>query len=379
MTTDFSLTDRIRAEARRLGFFKTGVARAGPLPRRQSFDAWLEQGMQGQMEYVARQADKRRNPDLVLEDVRSILILAMNYFSAADIQAESRQGLISRYALGDDYHRLMTDRLRELLAFIQREEPQAGGIYYADTGPVMEKAWGAQTALGWMGKHTNLISREQGSWFFLGVILLDCELEYDAPERDHCGTCSRCISACPTGAIIAPYVVDARLCISYLTIELKGAIPRRLRPLIGNRIFGCDDCQEVCPWNRFAITTAEPALRPRAGNLAPDLARWAVISPEEFNACFRNSPIRRAKREGFVRNVVVALGNSHRPKAIPALTGALGDSSALVRGHAAWALGEIAADEARAALLTAGKVETDPRVLEEIECAIRHHDDWHPG
>ncbi len=374
LTTDLSLTHRIRAEARRLGFFKTGVAAAGPLPWQQPFDSWLAQGMQGEMGYVARQADKRRNPSLILDDIRSILILAMNYFSSADFQDEPRQGRISRYAWGDDYHRLMTDRLRELLAFIQRGEPKARGLYYADTGPIMEKSWGAQTALGWMGKHSNLISREQGSWFFLGVILLSCELEYDAAENDYCGSCTSCISACPSGAIVAPYVVDARLCISYLTIELKGAIPRHLRPLIGNRIFGCDDCQEVCPWNRFAVATAEQAFWPREGNLAPDLTQWAAITTEEFNARFRNSPVRRAKRDGFVRNVVVALGNSHQPEVIPALTKALGDSSALVRGHAPWALGEIHAHEARAALVSAGKVETDPWVLEEIKCAIRHWD-----
>ncbi len=374
LTTDLSLTDRIRAQARCLGFFKTGVVAAGPLPWQESFDSWLAHGMHGEMEYLVRQSGKRRNPSLILEDVRSILILAMHYLSPGEFKDKPGSARISRYAWGDDYHGLMTARLRELLAFIQRAEPGARGICYADSGPVMEKSWAARTTLGWMGKHTNLISREQGSWFFLGAMLLNCELEYDAPEKDYCGSCTRCISACPTGAIIRPYTVDARLCVSYLTIELKGAIPRRLRPLIGNRIFGCDDCQEVCPWNRFAIPSGEQAFQPHAGNLSPDLTALAAITAEEFNARFSNSPIRRSKRNGFVRNVVVALGNSHRSEVVPALIRALGDSSALVRSHAAWALGEIPAQDARAALLSAREVETDLQVLEEIECAINRWD-----
>ena len=370
MADQLSQTDRIRAEALRLGFFKVGVVAAAPLPWRQHFDSWLAQGMQGQMAYLERQAAKRRDPALVLDDVRSILILAMNYHKDVPFSDDPLRGRISRYAWGEDYHRLMSDRLHALLDFIRCDEPQVRGLYYADTGPVMEKVWGAQSALGWMGKHTNLITREQGSWFFVGAMLLNLELEYDEREGDYCGSCCRCIRACPTGAIVAPYVVDARLCISYLTIELKGAIPRHLRPLIGNRIFGCDDCQEVCPWNRFAISTAEQAFWPRESCYTPGLAELACMTTEEFNARFKNSPVRRAKRDGFVRNVAVALGNSRSPEAVPALVRALHDASALVRGHAAWALGRIGSAEAGEALEAARRVESDPEAAEEIELAL---------
>ncbi len=367
---DASLTESIRDEARRLGFFKMGVAAAGHLPWRQHFDTWLAHGMQGQMSYMERQAEKRRDPALVLENVRSILILAMNYHSLSEVPDAPLAGEISQYARGEDYHRLMKCRLGALMEFTFRRSPDAHGIYYADTGPVMEKVWGAHSALGWMGKHSNLITREQGSWFFVGVILLDLVLEYDVREKDHCGTCSRCIQACPTGAIVAPYVVNAQRCISYLTIELKGPIPRTLRPMIGNRIFGCDECQDVCPWNRFAVPSTEEAFRPRAFTLAPDLPSLATISAEEFDARFKDSAIGRAGRVGFVRNVVVALGNSHSSEAVPALVRALGDKSALIRTHAAWALGEIGTADAKSALEHVRCTEQDSEVLAEIDFAL---------
>jgi epoxyqueuosine reductase len=327
LTNDLSLTESIRAEARRLGFFKLGVAAAGPLPWKNHFDAWLARGMQGEMGYLARQAGKRRNPAMVLDGVRSIVVLAMNYYPGGTGPPGPLRGRISRYAQGEDYHRLIAERLRSLLDFIVRERPGTRGICYADTGPVMEKVWGAHSALGWMGKHTNLISREQGSWFFIGVLLLDTDLAYDAAERDHCGTCTRCIQACPTRAIVAPHMVDARLCISYLTIEWQGAIERHVRPLMGNRIFGCDDCQEVCPWNRFAIPAAEPAFRPRGDRLEPELVSLAALTEAEFKTRFKNGALQRVGRDGFVRNVVIALGNSGSPEAVPALTRALGDGS----------------------------------------------------
>jgi epoxyqueuosine reductase len=367
-----SLTARIRAEARRLGFFKMGVALSGPTPWEQHFSDWLNQGMQGEMAYLERQSGKRRDPALVLEHARSILILGMNYGPDPTPSPHPLQGRISRYARGADYHRLVAGRLELLLAFILRERPQVRGRCYTDTGPVMEKVWGAHSAFGWMGKHGNLITRELGSWFFVGVILLDIDLDCDVREKDFCGTCRRCLDACPTGAIVAPQVVDARLCISYLTIELRGAIPRALRPLLGNRIFGCDDCQEACPWNRFAVTGAEPAFMPAGDVLAPELGRLATMSTAEFEARFEHSPVRRARRDGLVRNAVVALGNSRRPEAIPALMRAVSDPSPLVRSHAAWALGRIEAVEARAALAAAHGRETDASVLEEIEWALHN-------
>jgi epoxyqueuosine reductase len=367
------LTARIREEARRLGFFKTGVAPAGPLPGKEYFDGWLRAGMQGEMSYLEVQAAKRKEPGLVLENARSLIVLALNYHRGGEFTDEPLKGRISRYAWGKDYHLLVKDRLGRLLDFIVRMAPGTRGLSYVDTGPVMEKTWGARTSLGWLGKHTNLITRDQGSWFFIGVILLDLELEYDSPEADHCGTCIRCIEACPTKAIVAPYVVDARLCISYLTIELRGSIPRALRPLVGNRIFGCDDCQEACPWNRFAVHTAETEFNPRTDNLMPELASLIRLTEREFNDRFRDSPIRRAKRNGFVRNVAVALGNSLRPEAVPALAAALGDSSPLVRAHAAWALGRIRTADSRRLLKAALGGETDAEVLVEISLALSRH------
>jgi epoxyqueuosine reductase len=365
-----AISSRIREEALHLGFFRVGIASAGPLPFYEHFRNWLREGMHGEMRYMERQAQKRQNPGLVLGGVRSILVLALNYCTGNVFTDAHLKGKISRYALGDDYHAAIKSRLERMLDFIRNQEPSAHGLCYADTGPVMEKIWGSQTALGWMGKHTNLITRDQGSWFFLGVILLDIELECDPKEKDFCGSCTRCIRACPTRAIVAPYVVDARLCISYLTIELRGAIPRRLRPLLGNRIFGCDDCQEVCPWNRFAIATPEKGFSPREGNLMPDLRTLVRLTPEEFGDRFKGSPILRATRDGFVRNVVVALGNSSKSEAVPALEEALQDASPLVRAHAAWALGRIASPSARRILRSIRAKETDASVLEEIIGAL---------
>jgi epoxyqueuosine reductase len=371
LTNGPSLTSAIRQEAHRLGFFKAGIARARPLPASQQFDSWLQKAMHGEMSYLERQVGKRKDPGLVLEGIRSLIVLAMNYHTGSPLTRDPLKGTISRYAWGDDYHSVVKGRLRKLYQYIRQKAPEATGLIYVDTGPVMEKAWGAESSLGWLGRHSNLITREQGSWFFIGVILLNLELEYGTKEGDYCGTCTRCITACPTGAIVEPYVVDARFCVSYLTIELRGPIPRALRPLIGNRIFGCDDCQEVCPWNRFAVISREKGFFPRAENLMPDLIPLSAITQEEFGTRFQASAIRRAKRDGFVRNVVVALGNSRSHEAIQALTHALGDHSALVRAHAAWALGRIRHGQARKALEAACAGETVPEVLAEIELALR--------
>ena len=334
-------SSRIREEARRLGFFKTGITSARLLPEPERFEKWLRGGMVGEMSYLERQLPKRMDPRLVLAGARSMVVLAMNYHTGQELTNQPLKGRISRYAWGDDYHILIKNRLEQLLGFIKKQEPSAQGLFYADTGPLMEKIWGAETILGWMGKHTNLITRECGSWFFIGIILLNIDLEFDAPEKDYCGNCSRCMQACPTGAIVAPHVLDARLCISYLTIELRGPIPHRLRALMGNRIYGCDDCQEVCPWNRFAIKTSERAFSPREENLMPDLLSLVRMTPGEFKRRFENSPILRATRDGFIRNVVVALGNSGKSEAIPALKNALQDSSPVVRNHARWAIEQI--------------------------------------
>jgi epoxyqueuosine reductase len=242
-----------------------------------------------------------------------------------------------------------------------------------DTGPVLEREMAALAGVGWFGKNTNLINTRRGSFFFVGVLLLNIALDYDEPSwTSHCGKCTACLDACPTQAFPAPYVLDARRCLSYLTIELKGAIPRELRPQMGNWIFGCDVCQDVCPWNRkHAKPANEPSFSPREGFESPNLIEWLRMTPEEFRARFKGSPIQRAKRRGLLRNVAVALGNAKDPSAVPALMDALHDAEPLVRAHAAWALGQIGTAEARRALEEAMTTETDREVREEIEEALR--------
>jgi epoxyqueuosine reductase len=370
MSSVSALSNCIREEASKQGFFKTGISFVRPLPDDGHFTDWLKCGLHGEMRYLERQAIKRMDPALVLSNARSMLVFALNYYCGYEFNNAPLKGKISRYAWGDDYHSIVKTRLEKLLEFIRSREPLARGLCYVDTGPVMEKIWGAQSSLGWMGKHTNLITRDCGSWFFIGIILLDIELEYDSKEKDFCGSCSRCLQSCPTGAIVHPYVLDARRCISYLTIEFRGAIPRHLRPLIGNRIYGCDDCQEVCPWNRFAVRTPEKAFYPREGNWAPDLIPLVRISAPEFKNRFENSPILRVTRDGFVRNVVVALGNSGKEEAVPAIEEALRDASPLVRSHAAWALGRIGTAHSVRILASIVKNETDASVREEITAAL---------
>jgi len=285
---------------------------------------------------------RRRDPALILPGVRSVVCVALCHEPRRDSDLDRRLGRVARYAAGEDYHRVMRDKLAGLELEIEARLPGARALWYSDTGAILERGWAERAGLGWIGKHSGLLSTEIGSWFLLAEILVDRELEPDAPlPREHCGTCTRCLDACPTRAIVAPYQVDARRCISYLTIEHRGAIPRELRASIGDWVFGCDVCQEVCPWNRFAPPASEARLHARQLE-GWTLERFLEIDAAGFRVLFAGSPIRRARRAGFVRNVCVALGNLGRPAAVPALARALaGDPDALVRAHAAWALGEI--------------------------------------
>lgn len=368
-----SLTFRIKEHAHAIGFDLVGVAPAESVPHGHAYTDWLAQGFAGEMAYLTRHVEKRQSVEAVLPGVRSVIVVAMNYHaSETDAPPDGGPaGIIARYARGTDYHDVMTRKLEALLACIRTEAgvPVQGKVY-VDTGPVLERDLASLAGLGWFGKHTNLIHKRLGSWFLLGEILVDLVLDYDQPVTDHCGTCTRCLEACPTQAILQPYVLDARRCISYLTIELKGGIPEEFRPLMGNRIFGCDDCQDVCPWNRRAPVTNEPELLPRDGTAHPALLDLLLLSSEQFRLRFKGSPIKRAKRRGLLRNVAVALGNSGDRRAIPALIDALNDPEPLVRGHAAWALGRLGGEQARMALERALETEADPDVRTELEHAL---------
>lgn len=344
-----TFTQRIKARALELGFDLAGVAEAGPSQQHDAYLEWLRAGFHGTMSYLARPdaVARRRDPRAILPGARSVVVVAMSYYvpnrEPAANDARPR-GRIARYARNDDYHDVMTRRLEALVGFMRAEAGQeVQARVYVDTGPVLERELASRAGLGWIGKHTNLIHPRWGSWLLLGEIITDLALEPDPPfEQDHCGTCTRCLVACPTGALVAPRVLDARRCISYLTIELKEPIPPDLRPLMGEWIFGCDVCQEVCPWNqKFARLTTELAFRPRDDLAALDLMALLSLDEEGFRRRFQGSPIRRAKRRGLLRNVAVALGNLGDQVAIPALARALDDSEPLVREHAAWALGQI--------------------------------------
>ncbi len=367
-----TITLQIKAKARELGFDLVGITRAEPLLHAGRYRAWVGQGFAGEMGYMTRDVEKRADPSRVLPEAQSIIVLGINYYTAPEVPKDSHtRGWISRYAWGEDYHRIVEEKLDALVAFMRRVVgPEIRARWYVDTGPILERELAWRAGLGWPGKNTNLINRHVGSWLFLSAILLDRVLAYDEPATAHCGTCTRCLVACPTGAFVAPGVLDARRCISYLTIELRGAIPRELRPLMGTHIFGCDICQAVCPWNRRAPVSSESAFQPRAGFAAPELIPLLSLSEEEFREQFRGSPIRRAKRRGFLRNVAVALGNLQDPRAIPPLARALCDPEPLIRGHAAWALGHIGGLSARRYLHAALATECEAGVRQEILWAL---------
>lgn len=374
--TIIQLTQDLKVEGRRLGFDLLGIAPAVPPPHVEALDDWLSAGHAGEMAYLARNAARRADPREAVPGACSIVVCGVHYRAAEPdpgLWSDPSRGQISRYAWGDDYHDLLLPKLRALQSWLEARVGRAEiGRSYVDTGPVLERPLGAMAGLGFQGKNTLLIHPRQGSWFFLGEILVDAELSYDAPQPiGGCGGCTRCLSACPTQAFVGPHVLDARRCISYLTIELKGPIPRELRPLMGNHIYGCDVCQEVCPWNqRWGQFTREPAFAPRPGVVAPELLDLIGMTDEEFRARFKGSPIKRTKRRGLLRNVAIALGNWGDPQAIPGLVGALNDHEPLVRGHAAWALGRIGGGAAIKALIERRAIEDDSWVGEEIDLAL---------
>ena len=326
--------------------------------------------MDGLAWFTAQRVRRGTDPETLLPGARSIISLGWNYYPAEDPPTSAGQGLIARYARGRDYHRVMKRRMRRIvLDLTERLGDQFAARWHVDDGPMLDRAAAARAGLGWFGKNGNILSPSYGSWLLLGQIITDLPLAADPPLAKTCGQCARCIPACPTDAIVAPYVVDNRRCISYLTIEHKGAIPTELRASTGNLVFGCDICQEVCPVNRKAKSTRDPNFG-RADLSAVDLIELLEMTDEQFRQRFAATPVMRAKRVGMQRNACVALGNSGDPSAVPALVRALQSSPPLVRRHAAWALGQIGVAAARASLGAALKAESDPEVLSEIRQAL---------
>lgn len=304
-----SLTQEIKTKALELGFCKIGIARAEHLQKEGTLLAqWLARGYHGTMEWMVRNFEKRIHPENILPGAKSVIAVAMNYFTDVRHSDDERIGKVSRYAWGDDYHDVLEEKLNILLDCIRSRERGAEGKVYVDTGPVLDKVWAQRAGIGWEGKHTNVITKDYGSWVFLGEILINLELEYDPPATDHCGSCIQCIEACPTGAIVEPYVLDSNLCISYLTIEHRGEIAEELGEKFDRWIYGCDICQDVCPWNKkFATPTEIQEFYPKRDNIAPVLEEWAAMSGDEFSKKFRKSAMKRTKLAGVVRNAKMVL------------------------------------------------------------------------
>ncbi len=375
--TPRELRDAIAAKALELGFDAVAFAPAQLSPearqqRRERMEAFLERGFQGDMGWLADRAEQRIDPSTLWPEARTVVSVALNYGPSADprdVLRQAEHGAISVYAQGRDYHDVMKSRLKQLGRFIWDTYHQSLKVF-VDTAPLMEKPVAQQAGHGWQGKHTNLVSRRFGSWLFLGELLLSIELPPDAPETDHCGQCRACLDSCPTDAFPAPYQLDARRCISYLTIEHPGPIDREFRTALGNRIYGCDDCLAACPWNKFARQSREAAFAPRAELQAPLLAELATLDDATFRTRFSGTAVKRIGRDRFLRNVAYALGNSAAPvTALPAVERLLADASPVVRGAAVWALSQLAPEEAAR---RGGSVDDpDPHVRTEWLAALR--------
>lgn len=338
------LAQRIRSWGQELGFQQLGFSDIDLRKHEVHLNDWLSKGFHGEMDYMQRHGTRRSRPQELHPGTIRVISARMDYLpeSAADIEVllkEPSKGVVSRYALGRDYHKMMRKRLQKLARQIEKQAGPFGYRVFVDSAPVLEKALAEKSGLGWIGKHSNLINKKAGSWFFLGEIFTDLPLPTETPADNHCGACTKCIDICPTQAIVAPYTVDARRCISYLTIELHGSIPEEFRPLMGNRIYGCDDCQLVCPWNRFARHTQEIDFAPRHGLDAPALIELFQWSEAQFLKRTEGSPIRRIGYESWLRNIAVALGNAITSESIiEALQSRLQHDSNVVREHVEWAL-----------------------------------------
>ncbi|MCE9604193.1 MAG: tRNA epoxyqueuosine(34) reductase QueG [Planctomycetia bacterium] len=339
-----TLTVKLKNEAERLGFSLTGIAPAVAPTGFERLRQWLASGYGGTMHYLTERESAYAHPKHVLEGVRSIVVLAIGYRTSEPVPIEPGQGRVSRYAWGNDYHDLIHDRLHSLADFLRASVPGARVRGVVDTAPLLEREFAQLSGLGWIGKNTLLLNKQWGSYFFLAALLTDQELAYDAPhETDHCGTCTACLDACPTQAFVAPYVLDARKCLSYTTIELRDSIPEELRAGQGDWVFGCDVCQDVCPWNRKAPIVDEPEFRPRDVSHPLDLIELFDLDDAGFRQRFRHTPLWRSKRRGILRNAAIVLGNQRCIDAIPTLTKGLADEEPLIREACGWALERISA------------------------------------
>ncbi|MEI3854103.1 MULTISPECIES: tRNA epoxyqueuosine(34) reductase QueG [Ensifer] len=366
------LTEFLKAEAADKGFDLCRITRPDAIPEAPArLQDFLDDDFHGTMDWLAETAERRSDPRTLWSDVRSVVMFAMNYGPEDDprrILEKTDRGAISVYAQNRDYHDIIKGKLKEVATRFAARAGEDVKVF-VDTAPVMEKPLSEKAGLGWQGKHTNLVSREFGSWLFLGSLFTTANLVIDEPERDHCGSCRACLDACPTGAFPAPYQIDARRCISYLTIEHKGPIDPELRPLIGNRIYGCDDCLAACPWNKFAQAASEMKLKAREDLKAPALDSLLDLDDPAFRSLFSGSPVKRIGRDRFVRNVLIAAGNSGNQALVPAVKARVGDPSPVVRAMAVWALSRLVAPATLAEFAEQCEPETDEDVLNEWQMA----------
>ncbi len=347
-----SFTEQLKQTAYELGFCLVGVCPAVSTPGYGRFREWLEKGYAGEMNYLPDRAEAYAHPRSILEGVRSVLMLGMNYRTVPEAAAAAGEGKVAAYAWGSrDYHDLIRERLKALRAFVEQRYPESCNRGVVDTAPLLERDYAQLAGLGWMGKNTLLLNRHFGSWFFLAALLTDLDLAPDVPfESDHCGSCTACLDSCPTQAFPQPYVLDATRCISYLTIELRGETPTLLRDDVGDWLFGCDVCQTVCPWNHKSPSASEAAFSPTDDKYPVELRALFGLTDEQFRARFRHTPLWRSKRQGILRNAAIVLGNQRAESAVPALRIGLDDADAVVRDACAWALSKIDTRAARAAL-----------------------------
>ncbi|WP_339911334.1 tRNA epoxyqueuosine(34) reductase QueG [Symmachiella dynata] len=365
-------TAAIKQHARDVGFDLVGIAPAVRPAGFGDFQAWLQKCYDGEMRYLRGREEAYAHPEYVLPHVQSVIMLGLNYRTEEPVAPPPTGGRISRYAWGDvDYHDTIRGKLRQLAGHVHEQLPGCRTRGVVDTAPLLERDFARLAGLGWSAKNTMLINKQIGSWTFLAALLIDRELDYDAPhETSHCGSCTRCLDACPTDAFAEPFVLDASRCISYLTIELRGPIPTELREPMGDWLFGCDICQEVCPWNRKAPISGEPTFQPRDDMRPVDALELLTLSEAEFRERFRHTPLFRPGRAGLLRNAAIVLGNARDERAVPALIAVLNDDEPLIRGAVAWALGRIGGVAARGALHEREAVETDDDVVLEILAAL---------